>query len=43
MPDPPSPLWLHIPLGANAGLGLGCCLCDGEERGDSGSEGDHGG
>lgn len=39
-PDPhsPLPLWLRIPLGATAGLGLGCCLCNGEERGDSGSE-----
>lgn len=44
MPDPhsPPPLWLHIPLGANAGLGLGCCLCKGDEKGESGLRDDNG-
>lgn len=44
MPDPhsPLPLWLRIPLGANAGLGLRCCLCNGDERGDSGLQDDNG-
>lgn len=31
-PHSPLPLWLHIPLGSNAALGLGCCLYDGDER-----------